>query len=211
VRPWWRSDSGSSRRAWQKWRRRTSLKFWRRRGATRRSARGYSASVARISTRRSRATNFRMRLRIIWTGKTRDARLRALVDDYAERLSPFVRCEVTELRELGRADRTGIDKETKRISDRLRPGAVTVLLDPDGAEWTSQQLAAQVRSWEGSGIKEVTFVLGGPNGLAGDFKTRADKRWSLSRLTLTHEMARVLLFEQLYRAYTIIHGLPYQK
>jgi len=152
-----------------------------------------------------------MRLRIIWTGKTRDARLRALVDDYTARLSHFVRCEVTELRELGRADKAGIDKETKRISDALRPGAITVLLDPEGAEWTSQQLAAQVQSWEGSGVKEVAFVIGGPNGLAGDFKARADKRWSLSRLTLTHEMARVLLFEQLYRAYTIIHGLPYQK
>ena len=152
-----------------------------------------------------------MRLRIIWMGKTRDARLRALIDDYAERLAHFVRYEVTEVRELGRADRAGIDKETQRISDRLRPGAVTVLLDPDGAEWTSQQLAGQVKSWEGSGIKEVAFVIGGPNGLADDFKTRADKRWSLSRLTLTHEMARVLLFEQLYRAYTIIHGLPYQK
>ena len=152
-----------------------------------------------------------MRLRIIWTGKTRDARLRALIEDYAERLAHFVRCEVTELRELGRTDKTGIDKETKRISDALRPGALTVLLDPEGAEWTSQELAAQVRSWEGNGIKEVAFVIGGPNGLANGFKARADKRWSLSRLTLTHEMARVLLFEQLYRAYTIIHGLPYQK
>jgi 23S rRNA (pseudouridine1915-N3)-methyltransferase len=152
-----------------------------------------------------------MRLRIIWTGKTRDARLRALIDDYAERLSHFVRCEVTELRELGRSDKTGIDKETKRISDRLRPGSLTVLLDADGAEWTSQQLADQVRNWEGQGIKEVAFVIGGPNGFAGDFKTSVNKRWSLSRLTLTHEMARVLLFEQLYRAYTIIHGLPYQK
>jgi len=152
-----------------------------------------------------------MRLRIIWTGKTRDARLRALVDDYAGRLSHFVRCEVTELREPGRADKSGIERETKRISDALRPGAVTVLLDSEGAEWTSPQLAAQVQSWEGSGVKEVAFVIGGPNGLASDFKARADKRWSLSRLTLTHEMARVLLFEQLYRAYTIIHGLPYQK
>jgi len=152
-----------------------------------------------------------MRLRIIWTGKTRDARLRALIEDYAGRLSHFVRCEVTELREPGGAVKSGIDKETRRISDALRPGAVTVLLDSEGAEWTSQQLAAQVQSWEGSGIKEVAFVIGGPNGFASDFKARADKRWSLSRLTLTHEMARVLLFEQLYRAYTIIHGLPYQK
>ena len=152
-----------------------------------------------------------MRLRIIWIGKTRDARLRALIDDYAERLGHFARCEVTELRELGRTDKAGIDKETKRISDGLRPGSVTVLLDPDGVEWTSQQLAAQVQGWEGSGIKEVAFVIGGPNGLAPELATRADKRWSLSRLTLTHEMARVLLLEQLYRAFTIIHGLPYQK
>jgi 23S rRNA (pseudouridine1915-N3)-methyltransferase len=152
-----------------------------------------------------------MRIRIIWTGKTRDARLRALIEDYAERLSHFARFEVTELRELGRTDRTGIDKETKRISDALRPGSVTVLLDPDGTEWTSQQLAAQVLRWEGNGIKEVAFVVGGPSGVAGDLKARVDKRWSLSRLTLTHEMARVLLLEQLYRAYTIVHGLPYQK
>jgi len=152
-----------------------------------------------------------MRLRIIWIGKTRDARLRALIDDYAERLGHFARCEVTELRELGRTDKAGIDKETKRISDGLRSGSVTVLLDPDGVEWTSPQLAVHVQGWEGSGIKEVAFIIGGPNGVADDLKARVDKRWSLSRLTLTHEMARVLLFEQLYRAYTIIHGLPYQK
>ena len=152
-----------------------------------------------------------MRLRIIWIGKTRDARLRALIEDYAGRLGHFARYEVTELRDPGRTDKSGIDKETKRISDALRPGSLTVLLDPEGTEWTSQELAAHVRSWEGNGIKEVAFVIGGPAGVADDFKSRADKRWSLSRLTLTHEMARVLLFEQLYRAYTIIHGLPYQK
>jgi len=152
-----------------------------------------------------------MRFRIIWPGKTKDARLRALIEDYLGRLSHFVRCEVTELKESGRVDKTGIDKETKRISDGLRPGAVTVLLDPEGAEWTSQQLADQVRSWETNGIKEVAFVVGGPSGVAPALVARADKRWSLSRLTLTHEMARVLLLEQLYRAYTIVHGLPYQK
>ena len=152
-----------------------------------------------------------MRFRIIWPGKTKDARLRALIEDYTGRLSHFVRCEVTELKELGRVDKTGIDKETRRISDGLRPGAVTVLLDPEGTEWTSQQLADQVRSWESNGIKEVAFVVGGPHGVAPELTTRADKRWSLSRLTLTHEMARVLLLEQLYRAFTIVHGLPYQK
>ena len=152
-----------------------------------------------------------MKFRIIWTGKTRDARLRALIEDYTGRLSHFVRCEVTELREQGRADKAGIDKETKRISDALRLGSLTVLLDPEGSEWSSPELAAQVKSWEGNGVKEVAFVVGGPNGLAPELVSRADRRWSLSRLTLTHEMARVLLLEQLYRAFTIVHGLPYQK
>jgi 23S rRNA (pseudouridine1915-N3)-methyltransferase len=152
-----------------------------------------------------------MRIHIIWLGKTRDRRLRELIDDYADRLSHFVRYEITELRESGRSDAAGIDKETRRISDALRPGAVTVLLDPSGCEWTSPQLAEQVRGWEANGIKEVAFVVGGPNGVSADFAKQADQRWSLSRLTLTHEMARVLLFEQLYRAYTIIRGLPYQK
>ena len=152
-----------------------------------------------------------MRLRIIWTGKTRDARLRALIEDYAERLAHFVRCEVKELKVPDRTDKTGIDKETKRISDALRSGSLTVLLDPAGAEWTSHELAAQVKSWEGNGVKEVAFVIGGPNGLGPELMARADKRWSLTRLTLTHEMARVVLIEQLYRAYTIIKGFPYQK
>ncbi len=102
-----------------------------------------------------------MRLRIIWTGKTRDARLRALIDDYAGRLSHFVRCEVTELRELGRADKAGIDKETKRISDALRPGAVTVLLDPEGAEWTSPELAAHVRAGKEAGLRKSRLSSAG--------------------------------------------------
>ena len=152
-----------------------------------------------------------MRVRVIWPGKTKDARLKSLIDDYSDRLSHFVRFEVVELREEGRSDKAGIDKETSRISDALRPGAVTVVLDPDGVEWTSHQLADQVRQWEGAGIKEVAFVIGGPKGLSPELSLRADKKWSLSRLTLTHEMARVLLFEQLYRAYTIVHNLPYQK
>lgn len=152
-----------------------------------------------------------MRLRLIWPGKTKDARLKALVDDYVDRLSHFVRCEIVELREETRDDRAGIDRETARISDALRPGAVKVVLDPEGVEWTSHELANQVRRWEGNGIKEVAFIVGGPRGLSEELSSRADKRWSLSKLTLTHEMARVVLMEQLYRAYTIIHNLPYQK
>ena len=153
-----------------------------------------------------------MRLRFIWTGKTRDARLRSLIEEYFERLGHFVRSEITELREAaGSATQSGIEKDSKRISDALHSGTVIVLLDPDGVEWTSPQLADEVRRWNGNGTKEVTFIIGGPLGVSRELAAAADKRWSLSRLTFTHELARTVVLEQLYRAYTIIHGLPYQK
>jgi 23S rRNA (pseudouridine1915-N3)-methyltransferase len=153
-----------------------------------------------------------MRLRVIWTGKTRDAHLKALLDDYLKRLSHFVKCEISEFRESPGAEKSiGIDKDSKRISDGLHEGAVNILLDPEGVEWTSPQLAKEICSWQQSGTKEVTFIVGGPNGVSAELSARASKRWSLSRLTLTHEMSRVVLLEQLYRAYTIIHGLPYQR
>jgi len=150
-----------------------------------------------------------MRFRFIWIGKTKDARMRALIEEYLQRLSRFVRYEVAELREGARG--AGIEDERKRIIGALHSDALTVLLDVEGREWSSQQLAAEVEKWQISGTKEVAFIIGGPEGVAPLVAERADLRWSLSRLTLTHEMARVVLVEQLYRAYTIIHGLPYQK
>ena len=153
-----------------------------------------------------------MHLRLIWIGKTKNEHLRALADDYLGRLRRFVRLEVTELREsAARTEREGIEDEGRRIIGALKSGAVVVLLDVAGHEWSSTELAGEVEKWQTSGKKEVAFVIGGHNGVSAEVAERADVRWSLSRLTLTHEMARVVLAEQLYRAYTIIHGLPYQK
>ncbi|PYS81182.1 MAG: hypothetical protein DMF67_17785 [Acidobacteria bacterium] len=154
-----------------------------------------------------------MRLRLIWTGKTRNEHLRALADDYLKRLSRFVRCEVVELRECTAADeRACLEEEGKRILGALASDALAVLLDVGGpTRWSSEELAAQVEGWQGRSVKEVAFVVGGHLGISDEVRRRADVRWSLSPLTLTHEMARVLVAEQLYRAYTITRGLPYQK
>ena len=153
-----------------------------------------------------------MRLRIIWVGKTRNAHLRALCEEYLKRLSHFARCEISELRDSDRGNpAAGIERETKRISDALREGAEVVLLDPKGAEWSSEQLADQVRRWSDQGSKEVTFIVGGPFGVSPDFATRVKTRWSLSRMTFTHEMVRVLLLEQLYRAVSILRQHPYHR
>ncbi len=153
-----------------------------------------------------------MYLRFIWVGKTKNEHLRALVEDYLGRLRRFVRSEVTELREsAARTEREGIEDEGKRIIGALHRDAFVVLLDIEGREWSSIELASAVEKWQTGGKKEVAFVIGGHNGVSKEVAECAHHRWSLSRLTLTHEMARVVLAEQLYRAYTIIHGMPYQK
>jgi len=150
-----------------------------------------------------------MKFRFVWIGKTRDAHIRALVDEYLKRLSRFVKYEITELRES--AAHEGNREEGKRILAALREDAFVILLDVAGREWSSRELSAEIERWQQQSHKEIAFIIGGQNGVSEDVAGRANYRWSLSRLTLTHEMARVVLTEQLYRAYTIIHGLPYQK
>jgi 23S rRNA (pseudouridine1915-N3)-methyltransferase len=152
-----------------------------------------------------------MRSRFIWPGKTKDEHLRALVAEYLKRLTRFVRCEVSEIRESDGADPASVKKESQRMLDAIPAGSVVMLLDVKGLEWDSQGLADEVRRWEHDSIKEVVIVIGGPDGVSAEVSGCAQKRWRLTRLTLTHEMARVVAVEQLYRAYTINRGLPYQK
>jgi 23S rRNA (pseudouridine1915-N3)-methyltransferase len=152
-----------------------------------------------------------MKLRFIWPGKTRDERLRSLIDEYLKRLSRFTRCEIVEVRESRTHDATAVNKESQRILEAIVDSTIAVLLDLNGREWSSHELAAQVQQWEKDAVKEIAFVIGGPEGVTNDVRNRIDVKWRLSRLTLTHEMARVVAVEQTYRAYAINRGLPYQK
>jgi 23S rRNA (pseudouridine1915-N3)-methyltransferase len=152
-----------------------------------------------------------MHLRFTWPGKTKDERLRALVSEYLKRLSRFARCELSEVRESATRDATAVAKEQRRLQEAIQPGALLVLLDVKGKEWSSTELAAQLQRWENESVKEVTVMIGGPEGVGSELQARAQVRWRLSRLTLTHEMARVVAVEQIYRAFTINRGLPYQK
>ena len=152
-----------------------------------------------------------MRIRFIWPGKTKDERLRALLAEYLKRLQRFVRCEVIETRAFSGAERASIEKESAALLAAIGEAGLMVLLDVNGREWDSHELAAQVQRWENDAVKEIAVVIGGPDGVSAEVERRAQKKWRLSRLTLTHEMARVLAVEQIYRAYTINRGSPYQK
>lgn len=150
-----------------------------------------------------------MHFRFVWIGKTRDKNWLALQEDYLRRLSHFVRCEIAEIKES--APHEGPEIEGKRISEILNQKSFVVLLDVEGRGISSPELAKEIEKWQLRGVKEVAFVIGGAEGVSTEVAEMADYRLSLSFLTFTHEMARVVLLEQLYRAYTIIKGFPYQK
>ena len=147
-----------------------------------------------------------MKHRFIWVGKTKDRNWLALQDEYLERLSYFVKCEVTEIRDGG-----GRQKEGERILEKLNQSTFACLLDVKGRSLSSHDLAKEIENWQRAAHKEVAFVIGGAEGVSPSVAERADSVLSLSFLTFTHEMVRVVMLEQLYRAYTIIKGYPYQK
>ena len=147
-----------------------------------------------------------MRFKFVWVGKTKNKSYLALQEDYLQRLSHFVKHEIVEVR-----DSDNTETEGNRILEKLNQTSFVCLLDVTGRGISSHDLAAEIDKWQNAGLKEIAFIIGGFEGVSPAVAARADAVLSLSFLTFTHEMARVLLLEQLYRAYTIIKGFPYQK
>lgn len=153
-----------------------------------------------------------MKLRIVWIGKTKDASLSNLTSDLLQRLQRFVPVEITELKD----PRTGDDRrqliaEEEKLLAALDTNDRVVVLDAAGHTWDSPQLATFVGKHLDNDPRRLTFVIGGYGGLTKPVKDRAEKIWSLSPLTFTHEMTRVLVVEQLYRAMCILKNHPYSK
>jgi len=153
-----------------------------------------------------------MKLRFVWIGKTKKAPVRELVQDYLDRVRKFVAVEVSELRDrddVGGDSRRIIDKEGEDLISRV--GGFLIALDERGRELDSYEFAELFRKHRLAGTKQITFVIGGHLGLSEKVREKADVVLALSKMTLTHDLARVMLIEQVYRAFTIIHDLPYQK
>jgi 23S rRNA (pseudouridine1915-N3)-methyltransferase len=150
-----------------------------------------------------------MKFKFLWVGKTRDPGWKALLDEYQRRLSHFVKFEIVEVKDAQGPDT--IDIEGNDLLAKLNQTAFVVLLDVKGRHLSSHELSAELEKWQNRGLRELAFVVGGAKGVSPKIAERADFMLSLSFLTFTHEMARVILIEQLYRAFTIIKGFPYQK
>lgn len=135
-------------------------------------------------------------------GKTRRPELRSLVEDHAARIRQYAEIEVKELRETSN---TGVHKL------KLAPGAAIVLLDAAGKQLSSVEFAKWLGGLRDRGVRELIFLCGGAEGFPEELRKGASQSISLSTLTMSHELARVVLAEQIYRAFTILAGHPYAK
>jgi 23S rRNA (pseudouridine1915-N3)-methyltransferase len=139
-----------------------------------------------------------MRYRLVAVGRMKNPALRAACDEYIDRLRHYTKVEEREV------------KEEARVLGAVPEGTRLVALTRRGEEWTSGQLAEWTGRWEMDG-RDVTFAIGGADTLPDEVLRKAERLWSLSQLTLPHEVARVVVYEQLYRAHTIRRGEPYHR
>ena len=150
-----------------------------------------------------------MHFRFIWIGKTKHKDWLALQEEYLQRLSHFVKFKFAEIKDSSKYETK--EDEGKRILEKMNQSSFVCLLDVKGRSISSHQFAKEIIKWQNRGLKEIAFVIGGADGVSSEVAEKADIKISLSSLTFTHEMARIILIEQIYRAYTIIKGFPYQK
>lgn len=152
-----------------------------------------------------------MEVWLLTVGKLRPA-YREACDDYLRRLRRHGKVQEVEVREAARAPTRAVQQaeEASRLQARIPPRARVVALTREGAAWSSADLAGHLARWE-TEARPLAFLVGGSTGLDAGLIADADARWSLGPLTLPHELARVVVAEQLYRAGTILRGVPYHK
>lgn len=155
-----------------------------------------------------------MRLAIVAIGRRGPRWLQEALDDYLKRFPPEIRITVKEIAPArhgaGSAAAAARKSEAEKLRKAVPDGSLRIALDERGKERTTLELARQLQHWRNEG-RDVTFLIGGADGLDPGLLKEMDGTWSLSKLTLQHGMARLLLVEQLYRAWTILAGHPYHR
>jgi 23S rRNA (pseudouridine1915-N3)-methyltransferase len=147
----------------------------------------------------------------IWVGKLKEPFSKDGCTHYWKKLSRFFKLDESLVKDapgkLPAADK--VKQEGERILSKVKPGDVLIIMDEHGENLTSRKLAKQVQKWTDAPNQRPVFVIGGPFGLSDDVKKAARVKIRLSDMTLPHELARLLLLEQLYRAGTILKNMPY--
>ncbi len=144
-----------------------------------------------------------MRVRIIAVGKAKDRDLRSLLGDYYARIGRYAKLEEVEIKDGNEAEVS--DRLSRSIPDRSR----LVALEVEGRALSSRELAKWIGRAENESVQTVVFLIGGAYGLPQDLSKKADLRLSMSAMTFPHRLARLVLAEQIYRAFSILRGEPY--
>lgn len=159
-----------------------------------------------------------MKIKVLAIGKIKEAYWRDALEEYGKRLSGYCTLEIIEVEdEKAPADcsdkeATQIkEKEGRKLLSKIKPSEYVVALDLNANTYDSPQLAARLEEWFVQGNSTVSFLIGGSLGLSDEVKKKANERFTLSRLTFTHQMTRVILLEQIYRAFKINRHETYHK
>lgn len=155
-----------------------------------------------------------MRLQLVAVGQKMPAWVAAGYQEYAARMPPELRLELVELQPGDRGKGANVnrarDVEAQRLLDAPSRGARIIALDPSGRQQSTEQLSRCMADWLQDG-RDIALLVGGPDGLGDACLKAADQRWSLSELTLPHMLVRVVVAEQLYRAWSILANHPYHR
>ena len=152
-----------------------------------------------------------MHVHLLAVGRLRPS-YREVCDDYLRRLGRSAKVTEVEVKEASRKPTVNArrDEEAGRLLAKAPGGATVVALAREGSAWSSEELAVRLEGWRVA-ARPIALVIGGSHGLSSGLLAAAAVRWSLGPLTLPHELARVIVVEQLYRAFTILRGEPYHK
>ena len=159
-----------------------------------------------------------MNITIITVGKLKEKYLKQGIDEYLKRLTAYAKVEIIELPDekapetLSDVEMLQIkDKEGERILSKINPDAHVIALAIEGKMKTSEELADTIDKLGTYGKSKITFIIGGSLGLSQEVMKRADEALSFSKMTFPHQLMRLILVEQIYRAYRIIRNEPYHK
>lgn len=155
-----------------------------------------------------------MHIRLIAVGDRQPSWVDAAFNDYAARLPRQWQFRLETIATAKRQKSTPVESaigaEGEKILGKIKPAEHVIVLDERGKQFSSKELAGELDDWQIVGA-DLVFVIGGPDGVSADILTRANTRWSLSKLTLPHGLARVLYAEQIYRAWSLSTGHPYHR
>ena len=169
---------------------------------------------SRLSQFISRKTRS-MKIKIIAVGKIKEKYLQAGIDEFLKRLTPYVSLEVIELAPIEIRDENLVEKildqEGEKILSHVKPSSFVITLEIDGKQFSSEDFAKKVENLTNEGVGEIVFVIGSSCGISKNVSNRANLKMSLSKMTFLHRFARLILIEQIYRAFKIIKGETYHK